>query len=364
LYKWRWTFNGASGEDVRQHEGRTTMRTVRRDALRLLGAGVGGAVMSGGFGKAFAAPPNSYIDYYCYCSDILVSVGPEAAMNVIATGENFTKWSASNYREVGSGLWSGTSKYTGKPSVLLRFKVDPKRYLVDYHTGRAEADLETNSWGRVVPGPMLGYPQGTSIVAIYSPRGAKGQRYAGGYTKAGGDLDDFLRGRALHGSQMYKIKLIAEKGARAPANALLTGEYLATYSELVAVPVDTLLNFISDGMSFGKFAWGSEARTKVGADTFRCKSEYGGADVLVRIDVDRERKSVDYYVGEKPDAMTLHQSARIYAGPAYDYDANVSLVTFTRWRAAGQSNFDWDAALANQVQDTNQTKGLLEAAKG
>jgi hypothetical protein len=327
------------------------MQFTRRGALRVLGAALGGSVLSGGPGRILAAPSTSYIDHYCYCSDMLVSVGPDAALKVIDSGDDHTLWASSIKREVSPGLWVGRSIFTGKESIHLRFKVDPARYLVDYMAGGAQDTIGTMqlvNWARVLPGKVLGYREGTSLVALYQPR------------RAGTDLQAFLEGRNLHAAEMYRIKLLAEHGAATPANGLLTGEYLASYSEQVSVPPDTLFDFISDGKTYGKYTWGRSPRSLVAPNVYRCKSDFGEPGRLVRFEVDRDRKTVDYYVGAKSDAMRLTQSARVFSGTTFGYDAKVSLVTFTRWRAAGQSDFDWDRAVVNQVEETNMTKGVLE----
>ena len=327
------------------------MTFTRRGALGLLGAAVGGVVLPGVPGRVFAAPPSSYIDHYCYCSDMLLAVGPGAALKVIATGEGHTLWASSIKREVSPGLWVGRSIFTGKDSIHLRFMVDLKRYLVDYLAGSAEDTIDTMklvNWARVVPGELLGYGAGTSLVALYQPR------------SAGIDFQAFLEGRSLHAAEMYRMKLLAEHGAIAPADTPLNGEYLASYSEQVSVPPDVLFDFISNGMAYGKYTWGRSPRSLVAPNIYRCKSDFGEPDRFVRFEVDRDRKTVDYYVGNWPDAMRLAQSARVFPGATFDYDANTSLVTFTRWRAAGQTAFEWDRAVVNQVGETNMTRSLLE----
>ena len=334
------------------------MQTIRRDALRLLGLGIGGSVTSAAFRKAFAAPPTSYLDQYCYCSDILVGVGPEAAINVIATGDNHTLWASSIKKEVAPGVWVGKSIFTNKESIHLRFKVDAKHYVVDYLSGpldvalKGEAGMGLANWARVIPGKLIGYPEGSSLVALYQTR------------RKGSDLDGFLTARKLHAAEMYRIKLLAEKGALTTRALPLTGEYLATASEVIAVTPDAVYDFISGPETYGKYTWGRSPRTKVADNTYRCKSDFGGPDLFVKFDGDRERKTVDYYTGPKPDALMLSQSARIFPGPTFGFDAGAALVTFTRWRPAGQSTFDWDFAVANQVNEISMVKSQLENAKG
>lgn len=324
------------------------MKLNRRNALQLFGVGVAQTAM---MGKAWAAPPTSYIDRYCYCSDILVNASPQAAMTIMATGENHTLWASSIKREVSPGLWVGTSIFTGKESIHLRFKIDAARGYVDYMVGSGNesvGEMSIANWGRILPGKMLGYSDKTSLIALYQPR------------RANQDINAFLQGRDSHGAEMYRIKELAEKEAPTPANTLLSGQYLASYSEQVAVTADQLMDFISDGVRYGLYTWGRKARTKVSENVYRCPSDFGGPDVFVRIEADRVNKTVDYYLGRTPATTRLVQSARVFDGRAFGFDAKTSLVTFTRWRAAGMSDFEWDRAMANQLQETNMTKAVLQ----
>jgi hypothetical protein len=286
------------------------MQTLRRDALRLLGLGVGSSVLSGSLvGKASAEPPAAYIDQYCYCSDILAAVPAADLVQVLGTGPNHTLWASSIKREVEPGNWG----------------------LVN--------------WARAVPGELMGYPKGTSIAALYQTRSAKGS------------LD--LHGRIGHDSEMFRIKALAEKGKPAAADTLPPGSYLNTASEVVNAPVSDLMAFVSDANAFGKWTWGRAPRTKVG-DTVQCKSDFGESDVFLKVVADRENKTVDYFTGPKPDALLLNQSARVFEGPVFGHDAKASFVTFTRWRAAGQREYDWQRMQAAQVQDARMVKTLLE----
>jgi hypothetical protein len=99
-------------------------------------------------------------------------------------------------------------------------------------------------------------------------------------------------------------------------------------------------------------------------DTYRCKSDYGEPDLLVRIVADHTHKTVDYYTSPESESMLLTQSARIFDGAALGYPPNTSLVTFTRWRANGQRQYEWERAVSSQVQETRMTKSLLESGNG
>ena len=290
-------------------------------------------------------------DHYCYCSDILVNVEANVSLNIIATGENHQRWASSKKREVNPGVWVGTSYFTGKDSIRLRFDVDHDNHYADYMIAAPDDEddkLQVMTWARVVPGELLGYDTGTSIIGLYQPR------------FAGQPLDTFMRERYLHASEMYRIKALAENGADVPANALPSGEYLATASEVIPVTTETVFDFISNGMEYGKWTWGRAPRTEIGDHTFKCRQDVGGFDWFIRLDVDRARQTVDYYVGDSPEAMLLQQSARIFAGPDFGYDKSVSLVTFTRWRSAGQSTFEWDRDVLSQIIEMKMTKEVLE----
>lgn len=290
-------------------------------------------------------------DHYCYCSDILVKVEPAQVLDVMATGENHSRWASSQKREIDPGLWRGTSYFTAKDSIVLRFDVDHEDHYVDFMIRTPEdapEKLRMMTWARAVPGELLGYDTGTSVVGLYQPRFAEQS------------LDTFLRERFLHASEMYRIKAVAELGAVVPADALPTGEYLATASDLIRVPADSLFDFISDGTEYGKWTWGRSPRKEVENNSFRCQPDTGGPNLLLRLEINRERRTVDYYIGENADAMRLYQSARVFTGPAFDYEQDVSLVTFTCWRRLGQSNFEWDRAVLSQIIELKMTKETLE----
>ena len=290
-------------------------------------------------------------DHYCYCSDILVTADPATALDIIATGENHRRWASSMKREDSPGVWLGTSYFTGEEYIRIRFDVDHKDHFVDYMIGTPEDsndDLKLMTWARVLPGAQLGYEEDTSLVALYQPRFADQS------------LEVFLRDRFLHASEMYRIKALAEQSAAVSADALPSGEYLATASEVILTSRETLFDFISDGLEYGKWTWGRSARSEIDTNTFQCKQDFGGPDLLVRLEIDRERKTVDYYVGDKPETMLLQQSARVFEGSLFGYEQNTALLTLTRWRAADASNFEWDRAILSQLIEMKMTKAVLE----
>lgn len=290
-------------------------------------------------------------DHYCYCSDILVEAKPAEIVHLIATGENHSKWASSMKREVSPGLWTGTSYFTGKDSIFLSFDVDHENHFVDFMIRtpeQAPEEMRMMTWARVVPGEVLGYDKGSAVLGLYQPR------------FAGQDIDSFLRERFLHASEMYRIKALAEQNKRAPADALPTGEYLATASELVDSSVEELFDFICDPMKYGKWTWGHSARTHEGDDIVRCKQDFGGSDLLLRMEIDPARLSVDYYVGTNRESMLLFQSARIFDAADFDFEKGMSYVTFTRWRRTGESDFEWDRAILSQLIELKMTRETLE----
>ncbi|NKB37636.1 MAG: hypothetical protein GKR93_10770 [Gammaproteobacteria bacterium] len=289
-------------------------------------------------------------DHYCYCSDMLVTVRPAAILEIIATGENHQRWASSRKREDSPGVWVGTSYFTGEESIRLGFDVDHENHFVDFLIAAPDADndeLQVMTWARVVPGERFGYDEGSSIVGLYQPRFADQS------------LEFFLRDRFLHASEMYRIKALAEQSAPVPADTLPGGEYLATASEVIPDSVDTVFDFISDGLEYGKWTWGRSERTGIDTQTFQCKQDFGGPDLLLRLELDRKRHTVDYYIGEKPDAMLLQQSARVFDASLFGYEQNHSLLTLTRWRAAGESSFEWDRAVLSQLVEMKMTTAVL-----
>ncbi len=292
-------------------------------------------------------------DHYCYCSDMLVNVEPAKVLDVIATGENHSTWASSKKHEDKPGEWVGESYFTGKEYIRLRFDVDEGRHYVDYFIGTpgdSTEQLKMMTWARVVDATYMGFEAGSSVVALYQPRFAHQE------------IDIFLRERFLHASEMYRIKDLAERGAKPSEIALPTGDYLSTSSELVPVsPVD-LFKFISNGELYGHWTWGRTNRKMVAENTFQCTLDTSDTSFLLRLNTDVSRMTVDYYVGDG-DTMSLHQSARVLDASNFGYEAGYSLVTFTRWRMAGQSNFTWDRDVLSQIIETKMTKEKLTNAK-
>jgi hypothetical protein len=289
----------------------------------------------------------NFVDPYCHAGNILAAVGPDAAWRVISDGELHGKWATSVKRQVGPDLWLGASIVTGR-SNYVRFRCDPRRRIVDYDFANNPDAQRFISSARAVPGTLLGYGEGTSVLTLHQWRFA---------TWAEGALG---RISAEHESEMYRMKAVAEGGAEAPKDAMPAGSCAHSSSDLLEAPADVVFDFVANGETFGQWTWGRAPRTRVGNTTFQCPSEFGGPDLLVRLDVDRNRGSVDFHVGETREAMLLQQTARVFAGPVFDYEATAALLTLTLWRAASQSAFEWERAIASQEQELILTRAVLE----
>ena len=288
-------------------------------------------------------------DHYCYCSDMLVHTEPAEAIEIIASGKNHSTWASSNKYEDKPGEWVGQSYFTGKEYIRLRFDIDQINQHVDYIIGTPEdssAQLKLMTWARVVDAKKLGFEKAGSLIALYQPR------------FAGQDLDTFLRERFLHASEMYRIRDLAERGQGITADARPTGHYLATFSDVMPIPAETLFDFVSNPLRYGKWTWGRRERQQVSDNTYLCVLDTSETECLLRPEADRARMTVDYFAGQQ-DNMLLSQSVRIFDARVFGYEDNVSLVTFTRWRAFGQSDYEWDRDVLSQIIETKMTREKL-----
>jgi len=288
-----------------------------------------------------------FVDPYCHAGNILVSADLETAYQAISDGEQQSKWSTSVKRQVAPGLWVGASIVTGR-SNYVRFRRDPERRIVDFDFANTPGSMKFISSARAVPGAAVGYGDRETILTLHQWRFASQPS------------DALRRVAAEHESEMYRMKALVEHAADPPKDAIPGGAYAHSSSDLAAVAADVLFDFVSNGEVYGQWTWGRTPRTRIADTTFRCPSEFGGPDLLLRLDIDHDRRVVDFYVGETAERMLLQQSARVFPGPVFDFGADNALVTFTQWRAAAQPAFEWERAIASQEQELILTKAVVE----
>jgi hypothetical protein len=96
-----------------------------------------------------------------------VAVSAETAFAYLSDGLRQGEWTLGswNREQIGEQLFRGTSLFTGAET-FVRITADPEHLLVDYEVGAAPDQLFRVNSARAVPGPAVGRPEGTCVIAL------------------------------------------------------------------------------------------------------------------------------------------------------------------------------------------------------
>jgi hypothetical protein len=96
-----------------------------------------------------------------------VAVSAETAFAYLSDGLRQGEWTLGswNREQIGEQLFRGTSLFTGAET-FVRISADPEHLLVDYEVGTAPDQLFRVNSARAVPGPVVGRPEGTCVIAL------------------------------------------------------------------------------------------------------------------------------------------------------------------------------------------------------
>jgi hypothetical protein len=142
-------------------------------------------------------------DRYCHTASIAVAAPAQDAFEYLADGLRQGDWTlgASDRREVGDGLFVGTSIFDGSET-YVRIVPDPKHLLVACSVGPTPGRLVPRIWMRVVSGEDLDQPQGACVVTLLAWR------------PAGQSDDSWQLTRTSHETEIHLIKgLLERRGA-------------------------------------------------------------------------------------------------------------------------------------------------------
>ena len=104
---------------------------------------------------------------------IVVDVPAETAFAYLADGLRQSDWALGSWERerIGDDLFRGTSLFDGSDT-YVRISADATNLLVDYAVGPSLEQMPRVNSARVVPGPLLGHPEGSCVVTIMKWRTA------------------------------------------------------------------------------------------------------------------------------------------------------------------------------------------------
>jgi hypothetical protein len=102
-----------------------------------------------------------------HAATVLVEVPAEIAFAYLADGMKQSEWALGSWsrERLDDGLFRGTSLFDGSQN-YVRLEPDPESLLVDYWVGTDSSRMLRVNSARVVPGPAVGRPDGTSLVTL------------------------------------------------------------------------------------------------------------------------------------------------------------------------------------------------------
>jgi len=110
--------------------------------------------------------------------------------------------------------------------------------------------------------------------------------------------------------------------------------------------------------SFG--TWKTEIR---GDGLIRGISLFDGAGILVRIDKDETRLSIDYHLGPEPQMLVPRIQLRTVPGNHVGLSDGQSVLTFIAWRSETMDDDRWRRLTASHETEVMLVKSLIESGQ-
>ena len=102
-----------------------------------------------------------------HAASIEVAVPAETAFAYMSDGLKQGDWTLGSWdrEQLAHGLFRGTSLFTGSET-YVRITAHAEQLLVDYEVGPSRESLLRLNSARIVPGPAVGRPEGTCLIAL------------------------------------------------------------------------------------------------------------------------------------------------------------------------------------------------------
>ena len=151
---------------------------------------------------------SSYQDPYCHTASIEVDAAPEDAFGWMADGLRQGEWALGslNRETVGDDLFRGLSWFDAGDT-FVRITAERERLMIHYEVGRSPEAVLPRTVARVVPGPVVGLPEGRCLVTLMVWRDVNQPE------------ERWRQQCIVHKAEMYRIRHLVESGGGGPARA-------------------------------------------------------------------------------------------------------------------------------------------------
>ena len=140
----------------------------------------------------------------------------------------------------------------------------------------------------------------------------------------------------------------------------MTGSIAHQSSIVIAREAAIVFQLMSDPSQLNRWSFGTWQTEILDDGLIQGTSIFDGARILVRIDADPARLSIDYHLGQTAEALVPRINVRIVPGPNLGLEAASSVLTFLAWRSAAMSDERWHRLTISHEFEAVLIKNLLE----
>jgi hypothetical protein len=132
-------------------------------------------------------------------------------------------------------------------------------------------------------------------------------------------------------------------------------------SAVIARDAETVFRFMSDPQKLHRWSFGTW-QTEIAEDGLVTgTSIFDGSRIFVRIAADRRQLSIDYHLGQQPEALIPRIMVRIVPGRNLGAAENSCVLTFLAWRAEGMTGERWHRLTVSHEFEVVLIKNILES---
>lgn len=125
-------------------------------------------------------------------------------------------------------------------------------------------------------------------------------------------------------------------------------------------PAGIVFALMADPAKLGRWSFGTWETDIAPDGLVTGTSIFDGEKILVRIDADLDRLSIDYKLGVDPAKLVPRINVRVVPGASLGLESGQCVLTFIAWRAADMDDDRWRRLTASHEFEVVLIKNLLE----
>ena len=134
-------------------------------------------------------------------------------------------------------------------------------------------------------------------------------------------------------------------------------------SIVVNCPAPQVFARMGDADNLHRWSFGTWKTEMRGDGLIHGTSLFDGAGILVRIDKDETRFSIDYHLGSDPQKLVPRIQLRMVPGSYVGLGDEQSVLTFIAWRSEAMDDDRWRRLIAAHEMEAVLVKSLIESGQ-